>query len=564
MPASRSMRRPKQPHDRRQSRAPGGWSPRRPCRRHLARRAAAPPRRACPRARARRFGSVLGCARPCSPLRAGPRSPAPRVQRARAAGRRRLRPTSRRRRRRSRRSRRWVLWRWVPWRWNLPTSGGRRLPDRTPHRGRRTPKAAVPRRVLRRARPGPWNRPPATTGRTRCRPTRARARATRAPCLLPRSTPARRRLLHRDGRARREPGPSEDRSSAASPGARSPPWRPYGHCSARRSHSDRTEGRWSSPRWRPRRRCRRRLGPQPRRPAERRRSGRVRTRARSAAPLRCPSPRDRPRPLPPRALAASDLEELVLFVTEQLVDGGHHVVGELVELTLHPLELVRGELAVALQSFEFVARRPPQVAHRHASFFRLVPHHLDELLAPLLGERRKAEADDGAVVGRRDTDVRGLDRLLDARQRRLVVRRDHEQARLGNAQAGDRPQLDLRAVDIHPEVLHDAGRRTPAAHAGEFGLRVGDGLVHPLSGVGEHYPRELVVCHRISVPISSPASARRRFPGPMRSNTSTGSRLSLQKVIAVRSITRRSWFTTSMKLSSSYRRAVVSSLGSAL
>ena len=39
----------------------------------------------------------------------------------------------------------------------------------------------------------------------------------------------------------------------------------------------------------------------------------------------------------------SDLQELLLFVGEQLVDGGHLLVGELLELLLDPLELVGGD-----------------------------------------------------------------------------------------------------------------------------------------------------------------------------------------------------------------------------
>ena len=51
---------------------------------------------------------------------------------------------------------------------------------------------------------------------------------------------------------------------------------------------------------------------------------------------------------------------------------------------------------------------------------------------------------------------------------------------------------------------------------------------------------ELVVHQRTSVPICSPLSARRMFPGIIRSKTRIGRSLSLQKVMAVRSMTRRS------------------------
>ena len=54
------------------------------------------------------------------------------------------------------------------------------------------------------------------------------------------------------------------------------------------------------------------------------------------------------------------------------------------------------------------------------------------------------------------------------------------------------------------------------------------------------------------------------LPGPIRSNTRIGRPLSLQKVMAVRSMTRRSLATTSMNDTSSYRVAVGSSRGSAV
>jgi uridylate kinase len=138
-------------------------------------------------------------------------------------------------------------------------------------------------------------------------------------------------------------------------------------------------------------------------------------------------------------------------------------------------------------------------------------------------------------------------------------------AGMGNPYFTTDTSAALRAAEIEAEILlkgtHSGvdgvysadPKLDPSARADatEIGLSVAHGLFHALAGVAEHHPGELVVHHRISVPISSPASARCRFPGPMRSNTSTGRRLSLQKVMAVRSMTRRSWLTTSMKASSS-------------
>jgi len=51
----------------------------------------------------------------------------------------------------------------------------------------------------------------------------------------------------------------------------------------------------------------------------------------------------------------------------------------------------RRHVAVMLEPLELVSGRPPEIAYRHPALLRLVPYHFDELLAPLLGERRKTE-----------------------------------------------------------------------------------------------------------------------------------------------------------------------------
>src|SRR5579875_167647 len=259
----------------------------------------------------------------------------------------------------------------------------------------------------------------------------------------------------------------------------------------------------------------------------------------------------------------SDLQELPLFVAEQLIDHADLAVGQLLQFLLDPLQLVGGERALFLQALELVAGCPAEVPNRDPPLFGLVPHHLHQLPAALLGEGREGQPDHGAVVGRVDAQVRSADRPLDGAERALVVGRDDQQHRVGDAEAGQLAQRRLGPVVVDHDRLDERRRGPAGAHRGELALGVLHRLGHLLSGLLEHDLAELFG-HRTSVPICSPLRARRRFPAGIRSNTLMGRPLSLQKVTAVRSITRRSLATMSMKEISSKRVALGSRRGSAL
>src|SRR4029077_20560794 len=94
------------------------------------------------------------------------------------------------------------------------------------------------------------------------------------------------------------------------------------------------------------------------------------------------------------------------------------------------------------------------------------------------------------------------------------------------------------------DLLEHLRRRTPGAYAGKILANDVQGLVHLLLGL-EHR----LVDHRLSfsaaaswatrVPIFSPCTARAMLPSPSKLNTTIGSRLSMQRLIAVASATRR-------------------------
>src|SRR5262249_33728838 len=145
-------------------------------------------------------------------------------------------------------------------------------------------------------------------------------------------------------------------------------------------------------------------------------------------PAAAPAPGAEPRRAGPVA-SGSDLHQLVLFALEHPVDLRDELIGELLELLLGPLALILGDLAVLDVLVDLFLGVATDVAHGDASVLGAIAHRLRELLATLLGERRKAEPDDLSVVRRIETEVARLDRLLDRGHRVTVERVDHEQAR---------------------------------------------------------------------------------------------------------------------------------------
>ena len=111
-----------------------------------------------------------------------------------------------------------------------------------------------------------------------------------------------------------------------------------------------------------------------------------------------------------RPLSRSDLEELLLLVGEQPVDGRHVVLGDLVQVLLHPLELVGGECrrpSAAPRAPGGPPRRMFRTATRPSSAFCLTT--LTSSLRRCSVGMRERQADDRAVVGRGDPQVGALD-----------------------------------------------------------------------------------------------------------------------------------------------------------
>src|SRR4051812_1232776 len=205
----------------------------------------------------------------------------------------------------------------------------------------------------------------------------------------------------------------------------------------------------------------------------------------TSAPASCPASTGSPRlcaqrPFPSVMMAtyraragspdtdASDLQDLLLFARERGIDLAHVLVGELLQLRLGAVLVVRAHLTLALQLAQVVHHVAPHVAHRHAALLGDAVHDLHELLATLLGELGDREPDDLAVVRRREPHVGLEDRLLDRLDRVLVVGRDREQSRLAGGDLGELAQRRHGAVVVHLDPVEQVRRRAPRADRREL------------------------------------------------------------------------------------------------
>ena len=119
------------------------------------------------------------------------------------------------------------------------------------------------------------------------------------------------------------------------------------------------------------------------------------------------------------------------------------------------------------------------VADRDLSVLGDPSHDLDEILAPLLGERWNREPHDLAVVRRRQPEVRLLDRALDVLDRAGVERLHDEQPRLRRRDRREALERRRRAVVVDRDAVEECRRRAARPDRVELVVRRLDGLVHP-------------------------------------------------------------------------------------
>src|SRR5262249_23698836 len=152
-----------------------------------------------------------------------------------------------------------------------------------------------------------------------------------------------------------------------------------------------------------------------------------------------------------------------------------------------------------------------------------------------------------AVVQRVETELGGLDRLLDGAEDAPVVGLHDEQARLRGGQGGELVQGRSRAVVVDGDAFEQGCGGTAGPDVTELLPEGPDGLLHVLLapvedlGVGSHDRPPWT-----SVPMRAPVTACLMFPGCIMLKTRIGSPLSMQSEMAVASMTWSWRLSTSM------------------
>src|SRR5215218_4540483 len=131
------------------------------------------------------------------------------------------------------------------------------------------------------------------------------------------------------------------------------------------------------------------------------------------------------------------LEDLLLFAFQLRFDLADRLVGEPLELALRPALVVLADLPLLLQLPQVVHDVAADVAHGHATLLRHRVHDLDEIPPALLVQLRDLKPHHIAVVGRRQSQVRLHDRLLDLLDGVLVVRRERQEPSVRGRHLGE-------------------------------------------------------------------------------------------------------------------------------
>ncbi|MPM66528.1 hypothetical protein SDC9_113437 [bioreactor metagenome] len=169
---------------------------------------------------------------------------------------------------------------------------------------------------------------------------------------------------------------------------------------------------------------------------------------------------------------------------------------------------------------------------------------LHQLLAPLLRQLGKAQAQAFSVVLGVNAQVRVLDGLFNGFQGRCVPGLNHQGPGVRRGDGGNLLNGRGGPVIIHGNAVQHGGVGPAGTHGGKIRRHGLDALFHlvlvNLVLLFLHNGHSFTI-----VPIFSPHTARMIFSGSFRANKSTGMWLSMDKDVAVESITVRCWASTS-------------------
>src|SRR5437016_2932492 len=220
-----------------------------------------------------------------------------------------------------------------------------------------------------------------------------------------------------------------------------------------------------------------------------------------------------------RSGATLDLHDLGFLGLHRRVDELQVVAVQLLHILLGVLLLV---LRDVLGLFDPADRLGARVADGDAPFLGELVDDLDQLFAALLGERGDGDADDVAVVGGREAEIGGEDRLLDRLEEALVPRLHGQELRLRHRHGADLVERHLAAVRFDLHQIEQRRRRPARAHGGELALHGVHRFVHQLLRVSDVVLQRGAVRHWTMVPTRSPATTLAVAPGWLMLNTTMG------------------------------------------
>src|SRR5581483_3373424 len=216
--------------------------------------------------------------------------------------------------------------------------------------------------------------------------------------------------------------------------------------------------------------------------------------------------------------ALSYFHHLGLFVLQELVDLLRVLVRQLLHPLFGPMLVVGTDVPAVDEVLQVTHRVTPDLPDGDTMLLRETANHLDEVLPPLLGQLRDRKPDELAVVRRRQSEVRLLNRLLDGADRAGVERLDGEHPRFRDADGSQLLERRLRPVVVDLDAVEQRCRRAARPDGVELRPRMLDRLDHPRLGVLDQLVDR---CHlfdapsyvvSMTVPTFSPATTRSMFP----------------------------------------------------
>src|SRR5262245_46086178 len=173
-----------------------------------------------------------------------------------------------------------------------------------------------------------------------------------------------------------------------------------------------------------------------------------------------------------------DLQDFFFLGLGGLVDLLHVAVGQLLDLVVGSLVFVFRDLLVLQKLLHGFVAVAADVSDRDAMVLSRGVQALDHLLAALLRERGNGQADDFAIVGGIEPEVRHADGLLDGPDLGDIPRRNGNQARLGYVEIGDLIARHERAAGVHADMVQNSERSAPRTDGGHLVLQIAKRLLH--------------------------------------------------------------------------------------